>query len=217
VQMLLEQCLRDAERGYGGRELDVTAEALEHLAEIAGGDARTALNALELAVESTSPDEEGVRYITLEVAEESIQQRALQYDKAGDEHYDTVSAFIKSVRGSAPDAALYYLAKMIMAGEDPRFIFRRLLVLAAEDVGLAEPMAIAVVAGCARAFEWVGMPEFEQEDAAMKMLRVYFAAQEDVDIFAELIGQPVTEKMTFIWYPKQERENLKLYQCEDES
>ena len=159
VQTLLEQCLRDAERGYGGRALDVTAEALEHLAEIAGGDARTALNALELAVESTPPDEEGARRITLEVAEESIQQRALQYDKAGDEHYDTVSAFIKSVRGSAPDAALYYLAKMVLAGEDPRFIFRRLLVLAAEDVGLAEPMAIAVVAGCARAFEWVGMPE----------------------------------------------------------
>lgn len=159
VQTLLEQCLRDVERGYGGRALDVTAEAQEHLAEIAGGDARTALNALELAVESTPPNEEGVRRITLEVAEESIQQRALQYDKAGDEHYDTVSAFIKSVRGSAPDAALYYLAKMVMAGEDPRFIFRRLLVLAAEDVGLAEPMAIAVVAGCARAFEWVGMPE----------------------------------------------------------
>ncbi|NMC01391.1 MAG: AAA family ATPase [Chloroflexi bacterium] len=159
IEQLLRRALEDSERGYGRRRIEITPEALEHLAEIADGDARTALNALELAVESTPPDADGVCHITLEVAEESIQKRALSYDKSGDEHYDTVSAFIKSVRGSDPDAALYYLAKMIAAGEDPRFILRRLLVLAAEDVGLASPMAIVVVEACAQAFEWVGMPE----------------------------------------------------------
>jgi putative ATPase len=100
-----------------------------------------------------------VLHITLEVAEESIQRRAMQYDRAGDEHYNTASAFIKSIRGSDPDAALYYLAKMVLAGEDPRFIFRRLLISSSEDIGLASPMAIAVVNACAQAFEWVGMPE----------------------------------------------------------
>lgn len=159
IEALLRRALADRERGYGDRRIEITPAALQHLAEMAGGDARSALNALELAVESTPPDAAGVCHITLQVAEESIQKRALQYDKAGDEHYDTVSAFIKSVRGSDPDAALYYLAKMIAAGEDPRFILRRLLVLAAEDVGLASPMAIVVVAACAQAFEWVGMPE----------------------------------------------------------
>jgi putative ATPase len=104
-------------------------------------------------------DENGQRHITLEVAEESIQRRAMQYDKSGDEHYNTISAFIKSIRGSDPDAALYYLAKMVAAGEDPRFIFRRLLIAAAEDIGLASPMAIAVVMACAQAYEWVGLPE----------------------------------------------------------
>ncbi len=156
---LLRRALTDEERGYGQRAVRVDEEALVHLAEYADGDARTALNALELAVESTPPSPDGVIHITLEVAEESIQRRALQYDRAGDEHYNTASAFIKSIRGSDPDAALYYLAKMVLAGEDPRFIFRRLLIAAAEDVGLASPMAIAVVMACAQAFEWVGMPE----------------------------------------------------------
>lgn len=159
TRALLERSLQDAERGYGEREVVADAAALEHLAEIAGGDARSALNALELAVESTPPDADRRLHITLEVAEESIQQRAMQYDKSGDEHYNTISAFIKSVRGSDPDAALYYLAKMVLAGEDPRFIFRRLIILAAEDIGLASPMAISVVMSCAQAFEWVGMPE----------------------------------------------------------
>jgi len=126
---------------------------------IAGGDARAALNALELAVESTPPDADGVIHVTLAVAEDSIQRRALRYDKAGDKHYDTISAFIKSVRGSDPDAALYWLAKMVAAGEDPRFILRRLYILAAEDIGLADPNGVIVVNACAQAFEWVGMPE----------------------------------------------------------
>jgi putative ATPase len=113
---------------------------------------------LELAVESTTPVD-GVIHITLAVAEESIQRRALRYDKTGDVHYDTISAFIKSVRGSDPDAALYWLSKMVAAGEDPRFILRRLYILAAEDIGLADPNGVIVVNACARAFEWVGLPE----------------------------------------------------------
>ena len=159
IRGLLTRVLANSEYGYGQRQITITDEALDHLAYIAAGDARSALNALELAVESTPPDAENHCYIDLAIAEESIQQRALQYDKSGDAHYDTISAFIKSIRGSDPDAALYYLAKMVLSGEDPRFILRRLLILAAEDVGLASPMAIAVVSGCAQAFEWVGMPE----------------------------------------------------------
>jgi len=159
VKALLKRALKDKERGYGNREILADEDALEHLADLSDGDGRIALNALELAVESTPPDDQGSRHITLAVAEESIQRRAMQYDKSGDEHYNTVSAFIKSIRGSDPDAALYYLAKMVAAGEDPRFIFRRLIIAAAEDVGLASPMAIAVVMACAQAFEWVGMPE----------------------------------------------------------
>jgi putative ATPase len=156
---LLRRALADAERGYGNRRIAMTGEALQHLAQIAGGDARTALNALELAVESTPPAEDGIVYINLEVAQDSIQRRALRYDRAADEHYDTISAFIKSVRGSDPDAALYWLAKMIYAGEDPKFIMRRLLVLASEDIGLADPQGVVVVAACARALEWCGLPE----------------------------------------------------------
>jgi len=159
VATILRRALTDPERGYGARNVQIADDALAHLVHIAGGDARSALNALELAVESTSPGADGVIHITLAVAEESIQRRAVRYDKAGDEHYDTISAFIKSVRGSDPDAALYWLAKMVLAGEDPRFILRRLYILAAEDIGLADPNGIVVVNACAQAFEWVGMPE----------------------------------------------------------
>ncbi|MEA3342282.1 MAG: AAA family ATPase [Chloroflexota bacterium] len=159
VVTIVRNGLADPERGYGARNVQLDENALAHLARVAGGDARAALNALELAVESTPPNKEDVIHITLAVAEDSIQQRALRYDKKGDNHYDTISAFIKSVRGSDPDAALYWLAKMVAAGEDPRFILRRLYILAAEDIGLADPDGIVVVNGCARAFEWVGMPE----------------------------------------------------------
>lgn len=159
VMTILCRALADPERGYGAFNVQLDDDALAHLVRISGGDARSALNALELAVESTPSDDDGVIHITLPVAEESIQQRALRYDKTGDEHYDTISAFIKSVRGSDPDAALYWLAKMVTAGEDPRFILRRLYILAAEDVGLADPDGILVVNSCAQAFEWVGMPE----------------------------------------------------------
>jgi putative ATPase len=156
---LLERALTDPQHGYGGRKIVAEPEALAHLAHVAGGDARVAYNALELAVESTPPDAEGVIHIDLVVAQESIQRRAVLYDRDGDAHYDTISAFIKSVRGSDPDAALYWLAKMIYAGEDPRFIMRRLLILAAEDIGLADPQGIVLAAACAQALEWVGLPE----------------------------------------------------------
>lgn len=157
--VLLERALSDAKRGYGTRRIDLHDNARKHLVEMATGDARNALNALELAVESTKPDADGVIQITLDVAQESIQRRAVLYDKDGDSHYDTISAFIKSVRGSDPDAALYWLAKMIYAGEDPRFIVRRLLILAGEDIGMADPMGLVVANAAAQAFEFVGMPE----------------------------------------------------------
>jgi putative ATPase len=126
---------------------------------VAGGDARIILNALELAVETTRPEDGGVVRVTLEVAEDSIQRRAVLYDKDGDAHYDTVSAFIKSLRGSDPDAALYWLARMIHAGEDPRLIARRMIILASEDIGNADPQALTVATSAAQALEWVGLPE----------------------------------------------------------
>jgi len=157
--LILDRALSDPERGYATRRILLDPEARQHLIDVAGGDARNALNALELAVESTSPDVNGDIHITLDVAQESIQRRAVLYDKDGDAHYDTVSAFIKSVRGSDPDAALYWLAKMIYAGEDPRFILRRLIILAGEDIGLADPMGIVVAASAAQAFDFIGLPE----------------------------------------------------------
>ena len=156
---LLNQAINDKQNGYGDRQIKITIPALEHIANIAGGDARSTLNALELAVESTIEDENGIINIDLEIAQEAMQQRAVRYDKNGDGHYDTISAFIKSVRGSDPDAALYWLAKMIYAGEDPKFIMRRLFILASEDIGLADPLGIVVVSACAQALEWCGLPE----------------------------------------------------------
>ena len=159
IRHIIQRALTDPERGYGKRTIRLDAEAIDHLVRVAGGDARNALNALELAVETTPPGQDGVVHITLDVAQESIQRRAVLYDKDGDAHYDTISAFIKSVRGSDPDAALYWLAKMLYAGEDPRFILRRLLILASEDIGLADPMVLVVAASAAQAFEYVGLPE----------------------------------------------------------
>ena len=159
LRAVLHQALADPERGYGVLSVVLEPAAENHLVDIASGDARAALNALELAVETTEPGPEGVRRVTLEVAEESIQRRAVLYDKEGDAHFDTISAFIKSIRGSDPDAALYWLARMLYAGEDPRYVFRRLIVLASEDVGLADPQALGVVMSCAQAFDRVGLPE----------------------------------------------------------
>jgi len=159
LSIIFDRALADSERGYGKRKIKVSDEAKAHLANMANGDARSLLNALELAVESTKPDPSGVVSIDLQIAQDSIQRRAIRYDKNMDEHYDTISAFIKSVRGSDPDAALYWLAKMIKAGEDPRFILRRLLILAGEDIGLADPQALQVASAAASAFEYVGLPE----------------------------------------------------------
>ena len=159
VRKVLDAALTDKERGLGQYQVNIPQESYDHLINVAGGDARNALNALELAVESTPADKDGVIQVTIDVAQESIQRRAVLYDKDGDSHYDTVSAFIKSVRGSDPDAALYWLAKMIYAGEDPRFILRRLLILAGEDIGLADPNALVITASALTAFEFVGMPE----------------------------------------------------------
>ena len=159
VRELLDRALSDPERGYGDRAVQVDEYAYAHLINVAGGDARNALNALELAVESTPPGPDGVIHVTLDVAQESIQRRAVLYDKDGDAHYDTISAFIKSIRGSDPDAALYWLAKMLYAGEDPRFIIRRLIILAGEDIGMADPMGMVVASAAAQAFDYIGLPE----------------------------------------------------------
>jgi putative ATPase len=159
LRQVVAQTLKDTERGYGTRSIQLDPDALDHLVNVANGDARALLNALELAVETTPPDASGTIRITLSVAEESIQQRAVLYDKEGDAHFDTISAFIKSLRGSDPDAALYWLARMVYAGEDPRFIFRRMLILAGEDVGLADPHAVTIVHACAETFDRIGMPE----------------------------------------------------------
>lgn len=159
LRLVLEQALADEVRGLGDRKVRVDDNAMAHLVDMAGGDARNALNALELAVETTPPSEDGTIRITLAVAQESIQRRAVLYDKDGDAHYDTISAFIKSVRGSDPDASLYWLAKMLYAGEDPRFILRRLLILASEDIGMADPQALVVANAAAAAFDRVGLPE----------------------------------------------------------
>ncbi|MCK6625753.1 MAG: AAA family ATPase [Anaerolineae bacterium] len=159
LRAIARQALADPERGYGRLKVNLTEEALDHLVNVANGDARAVLNALELAVETTPPDAYGLINITTEVAEESIQRRAVLYDKDGDAHFDTISAFIKSLRGSDVDAALYWLAKMVYAGEDPRFIFRRMIIFAGEDIGLADPNALRVVVAAAQAYDYVGLPE----------------------------------------------------------
>lgn len=154
-----EMALQDTERGYGQMDVHMEKNALEHMVSTANGDARSLLNALELAVETTPANEAGRVVISLEVAEDSIQQRAVLYDKEGDVHFDTISAFIKSLRGSDTDAALYWMARMVYAGENPRFILRRMLIFAAEDIGLADPRALQIATAAAQGFEYVGMPE----------------------------------------------------------
>ncbi|NCF86692.1 MAG: AAA family ATPase [Verrucomicrobiaceae bacterium] len=156
---LIERCVTDKERGFGNDQITVTPEAAHHLATIADGDARKCLTALELAVLTTPREHGSSLKITLEIAEESIQQKAVVYDADGDEHYDTISAFIKSMRGSDPDAALYWLAKMLYAGEDIRFIARRLVIAASEDVGLADSNALRVAVAAQQAVEFIGLPE----------------------------------------------------------
>lgn len=159
IEKLITRAVTDSEKGYGYFDIDIKEDALKFLADVSNGDARTALNAIELAILTTDKNENGVIEITLDVAQECIQKRALNYEKDGDNHYDTISAFIKSMRGSDPDAALYYLAKMIYAGEDPKFIARRIVICASEDVGNADPHALQVAVSAAEAVNFIGMPE----------------------------------------------------------
>lgn len=159
IKSLVMRALTDEERGLGAYGADITDEALEGLADIAGGDARHALNAIELAVMTTDKSEDGRIHITLPIIEDCIQKKVVRFDKTGDNHYDTISAFIKSMRGSDPDAALYYLAKMLYAGEDIKFIARRIMICASEDVGNADPQALVVAVAAAQAIERIGMPE----------------------------------------------------------
>lgn len=159
IRSILLRALTDQEKGMGSYRAEIEEDALEFLADMANGDARTALTALELGVLTTPRAEDGKIHITLAVASECIQKRAVRYDKSGDNHYDTVSAFIKSMRGSDPDAAVYYLARMLYAGEDIRFIARRIMICAAEDVGNADPQALTVAVSAAQAVERIGMPE----------------------------------------------------------
>ena len=159
VEKIIQNALRDKDRGLGNYKIKIDEGAITHIVNTSNGDARTALNALELAFLTTPEDKNGICHITLETAEESIQRKALIYDKNGDNHYDTISAFIKSMRGGDPDAALYWLAKMIYAGEDPLFIARRIVICASEDVGNADPNALNVAVSAAKAVEFIGMPE----------------------------------------------------------
>lgn len=159
IRELLERALHDKEKGMGSYRAEATDEALDFLADMAGGDARAALNAIELGILTTERSEDGLIHITLDVAQECIQRRAVKYDKTGDNHYDTISAFIKSMRGSDPDAAVYYLARMLYAGEDVAFIARRIMICAAEDVSNADPQALVVATSAAQAVERLGMPE----------------------------------------------------------
>ncbi len=159
LKTIMLRAVEDKERGLGNWKIAVTDDAMAHLLNIANGDARVALNALEIAALTVPPDKRGKRKVTLGIAEEALQHRSLNYDKTGDSHYDVISAFIKSMRGSDPDAALYWLARMIYAGEDARFIVRRIIVCAAEDIGNADPMALVLANAAAHAVEYVGMPE----------------------------------------------------------
>ena len=160
VENIVNRAAADPERGLGGMNASIAPDAMSHLVNIANGDARVALNALETAAYATAPDADGgTRLIDLDTIADALQRRSPMYDKAGDSHYDTISAFIKSVRGSSPDGALYWLARMIESGEDPLFIARRLVILSAEDIGLADPQALTVAVAAQQAVHFIGMPE----------------------------------------------------------
>lgn len=159
IKRLLLRAVNDRDKGYGTFNIDMSPEALDFIADVSSGDARIALNALELAVLTTQPNKDNIIVIDIETAQQCIQKRALNYDRDGDNHYDTISAFIKSMRGSDPDAAVYYLAKMLYAGEDPRFIARRIVICASEDVGNADPRALSVAVAAMEAVNYIGMPE----------------------------------------------------------
>jgi putative ATPase len=187
---LMREALKDEGRGLGRLNAQVDEDALQHLADISGGDARNALNALESAVQTARPGNEGIRHVTLPIAEEAAQQRALKYDKQSDEHYDTISAFIKSVRGSDPDAAVYWLSKMLLAGEDPKFIARRLVILASEDIGNADPLGLVVANAAAQAVMFVGLPEGQ---LILAQATTYLAAAEKSNASTVALGRAMKD------------------------
>ncbi len=190
---LMQRALADEEHGVASLQPAVDEEALTHIAENAGGDARVALSAVELALLTTAPGKDGRRHVGVHEAEEALQRPVVKYDRAGDEHYDTISAFIKSMRGSDPDAAIYWLAKMLEAGEDPRFIARRLIIQAAEDIGLADPIALQVAVAAADAVEYVGMPE-AQIPLAMATLHLATAPKSNSSYKAIASGRDLVRK-----------------------
>lgn len=190
IKELLRKAVYDKERGMGSYQAEIEEDALEFLADISGGDARHALNAIELGVMSTPRGEDGLIHITLEVAQECIQRRAARYDKNGDNHYDTISAFIKSMRGSDPDAAVYYLARMLYAGESVAFIARRIMICAAEDVGNADPQALVVATNASLAVERIGMPEAQ---IILSQAAIYVACAPKSNAGCEAVFQAMTE------------------------
>ncbi len=203
IRALLQRALTDPERGLGESKAELTPEATDFLAQICEGDARRALTALEIAVRSTDPDAEGRRRITADVMAECVQRRVIAYDKDEDQHYDTISAFIKSIRGSDPDAAIYWLAKMLEGGEDPRFIARRLIISASEDIGNADPRGLTVAVAAMQAVEFIGMPEARITLAqattylasAPKSNAAYLAINEALDDVRSGRVQPVPEHL----------------------
>ena len=190
VKTLIKRAVYDKEKGMGAYDAEIDEDALAFLADVAGGDARHALNAVELGIMTTQRSEDGKIHITLDVAQECIQKRAMRYDKNGDSHYDTISAFIKSMRGSDPDAAVYYLARMLYAGESVTFIARRIMICAAEDVGMADPQALQVAVNASLAVERVGMPEAQiiLSEAAM-----YVACAPKSNACVAAIGEAMSE------------------------
>ncbi|OFX14883.1 MAG: AAA family ATPase [Armatimonadetes bacterium RBG_16_58_9] len=210
VRTLVLRSLSDEERGLGREQVKLEDEALDHLVDVSQGDARGALTALELAFKTTEPDPKtGVKAVTKEIAEQAVQKRVLDYDKSGDKHYDTISAFIKSMRGSDPDAAVYWLARMLAAGEDPKFIARRIVIQAAEDIGNADPMALTIATAAAHAVEFVGMPEAQIPLAqaaiylacAPKSNASYVAINRANKDVAERKGPPVPKHLRDSAYP----------------
>lgn len=190
IKALIRRAVYDKGKGMGAYDAEIEEDALTFLADVAGGDARHALNAVELGIMTTKRSEDGKIHITLEVAQECIQKRAVRYDKNGDNHYDTISAFIKSMRGSDPDAAVYYLARMLYAGESVTFIARRIMICAAEDVGMADPQALQVAVNASLAVERVGMPEAQiiLSEAAM-----YVACAPKSNACVQAIGEAMSE------------------------
>ncbi len=196
---IVEQALADSERGYGAQKVSLEPKALQLITNVANGDARTALNALEISMKATKPDAKGIRKIPLATAAEALQNRPLIYDKKGDEHFNVISAFIKSMRGSDPDATLYYLGRMLEAGEDPLFVARRMVVFASEDVGIADPHALPLAIACMQAVDMVGVPECRINLShvavylaeAKKSNATYTAFNEAVEDVKRTLNEPV--------------------------